>query len=187
MSDFKEKFDEYLDKQAEIHAADFQVQRNVVQSGYAFPMSASYRNDDPRYMLGIKGALQDENLCGEYCFFAPCEQLTEEKLDWYFEAGNTIRDALTEQSAPGHQFTMIGLVLCTEGFSPKLHRKVRRHSDIKRYKKTGTGWSEVRICVVDLADGAVYANADGDALKRRLTKGVPQTKPSIWAKLLGRA
>ena len=59
MSDFKEKFDEYLDKQAEIHAADFQVQRNVVQSGYAFPMSASYRNDDPRYMLGIKGALQN--------------------------------------------------------------------------------------------------------------------------------
>ena len=31
MSEFKEKFDEYLDKQAEIHAADFQVQRNVVQ------------------------------------------------------------------------------------------------------------------------------------------------------------
>ena len=44
----------------------------------------------------------------------------------------------------------------------------------------------MRICVVDLADVTVYANADGDALKRRLTQGVPQPKPSIWAKLFGR-
>ncbi|MDO5548824.1 MAG: hypothetical protein Q4F79_10095 [Eubacteriales bacterium] len=187
MSEWKEKVENYLQQQEEIHAADFAVKRNVVQSGYAFSMSASYRNDDPRYMLGIKGALENDNLCSEYCFFADCEELTAEKLDWYFTAGNEIRDALTEQGQSGHQFTMIGLVLCTENFPKNLHRKVRRHSDIKRYKKTGTGWSEVRICVVDLADGMIYANADGDALKRRLTQGVPQQKPSLWAKLLGRA
>jgi hypothetical protein len=187
MSEFHEKLARFLDQQEQIHAADFRVKRNVVQSGYVFAMSASYRNDDPRCMLGIKGALEEANLCSEYCFFAECEQLTEAKLNQYFEAGDQIRTTLTETDNPAHQFTMVGLVLCTENFSHDLIRKVRRHSDIKRYKKDGSSWSEVRICVVDLADGAIYANADGNALKRRLTQGVQKAKPSFWAKLLGRA
>lgn len=187
MSEFNEKFECYLEQQEALHAADFRIDRDVEQSGYPFAMSASYRNDNPRCMLGIKGALESDNLCSEYCFFTACEELTADKLDGYFAAGDKIRDALTEEGQPGHQFTMIGLVLCTQRFPQKLQRKLRRHSDIKRYKQTGTGWSEIRICVVDLADGMIYANADGNALKRRLTQGVPQPKPSIWAKLFGRA
>ena len=185
MSDFQERAAAYIDRLEELHAKDFRIQRDVEQSGYEFPLRVSYRNDDPRYLLGIRGSIGTDSLCSEYCFFTAWETLTADKLEEYFTACNTIRDELTEQRHPGHQFTMIGLVVCTEHFPKPLQRKLRRHTDIKRYKTDGTGWSEIRICVVDLADETIYPNADGESLKNRLTQGVPERHTGFFARLLG--
>lgn len=187
MSDFEQRFQEYLDQQEEQHKEEFRIQRNAFQSGYEFPMRVSYRNDDPSFFWGIKDLGRTDRLCSEYCYYASCEGMTVPQLEAYFQAGNKIRHALAEPTERGHTYTLIDLVLCTDAIPSDLRKKLRRHSDVIQYKdEAGTGWSEVRICVVDLNSGEIITNKDGGPLKNRLTGNLEEKRTSFFEKMFGR-
>lgn len=185
MSEFLWRFQNYINKQEELHREEFLVERDVRQAEHDFALKASFRNDDPRYMFGIKGALRTDSLCSEYCYFDSCEQITPQKLDEYFALADTLRDEVTEYMNAGHQYTMVGMVICTDRGAAEVKKKLRRYSAVKRYRAPGNGWSEIRVCVVDLPSGEVYANSDGEALKRRLTEGVQPKQKGFFSKLFG--
>lgn len=187
MSDFDQRFQEYLDQQEEQHKDEFRIQRNAFQSGYEFPMRVSYRNDDPSFFWGIKDLGRTDRLCSEYCYYASCQGMTVPQLEAYFQAGNKIRHALAEPTERGHTYTLIDLVLCTDAIPSDLRKKLRRHSDVIHYKdEAGTGWSEVRVCVVDLSTGEIVTNKDGGPLKNRLTGNLEEKRTSFFDKLFGR-
>lgn len=185
MSDFEPRFQAFLEKQKQLHQEEFQISTRGAAAGHRFPLLVSFRNNDRSYMMNIKGAPSNPNVCGEYCFYEPCETLTEDKLDEYLELSVAMRDELAEPDAEGHQYTMLGLVLCTDDFKPELEKKVKKFSKVLKYKEPQTGWSEVRLCVVDLKTNTVIANRDGKALKNRIENGVEKPRVGWFSKMLG--
>ncbi len=185
MSEFETRFASFLEQQKEIHKEDFHISNRSCAAGHAFPLMVSFRNTDRSYMMNIKGAPSNPNVCAEYCFYEPCQTLTEELLDVYLELAVAMRDELAEPDVEGHQYTMLGLVLCTEHLPVELEKKIRRFSKVLRYKEPQTGWSEVRLCVVDLANQKIVANKDGKALQNRIENGVEKAPRNWFAKLFG--
>lgn len=183
MSGFEERLDLYLERQEKLHAKGFQTERSAVQSGHEFAMLASYRNDDPRFLLGVPGTLRRDSLCSEYCFFESCEELTEERLNDLLELADRVRDELTDYRSPAHKYTMVGLVICTDTLAPKLKKQVQRFSSIKRYEPQGNGWSEIRLCAVELNTGEIACNKEGKALKHRLTSDEEKKPEGFFGRL----
>lgn len=170
MSDFEKSAQEFFNKAEKQYPAPFQVEFDYTCCDKVFPMMAGYENRDPRYLFGIKSSISQDTLCCEKCFFDSCEMLDEQKLDEYIALFKRLQDECVLCTDPTHEFTLISFVLCTQNVERKMEKKIKRIRDSRRYKKDKYGWSELRLCVVDLAQGKYICNHMGKAVVQCLTR-----------------
>lgn len=170
MESFKDRAETFLQQAEQKYPQPFAVSRDVSCGGRKFPMCAEYHKREDRYLLGIKGRIAKEGLCGEVCYFDCCETLDEQTMEQYAALFRQIHTEQVDAADPSHDYTLISFVLCTDHVSRPVQKKIRRLSDHRQYKNGAYGWSALRVCVVDLSDGKYYCNAMGDGLKNCLTR-----------------
>ena len=173
MKPFNQQACDFFEQQKAIHAGHFNLRQDIRQCGHQFPLCVSFCNTDPSYFMGIQSSISCQRICSEFCFFDSCESLTEDQLTSYFSLAEAIREELTDAAGPNHHYTMISLVLLTRQLSPDCRKILRRVSSVKRYQPPLSGWSEIRVCVVEADSGKSTCNGDGSALQERITKGIP--------------
>lgn len=172
MQEFAQQVETFLQRAERQYQPPFEVTHDVTYCGHRFAMLAGYTKRDDRYFMRIVGALKQEGLCGEQCFFDSCETLDEQAWEQYTALFGALQDALVPKDDPAHDFTLISFVLCTRGVDSRLRRKIKRFRDYRTYKtgKQEYGWSALRLCVVDVADDAYYCNDMGKAVVECLTR-----------------
>lgn len=173
MKPFNQQACDFFEQQKALHAGHFHLRQDIQQCGHNFPLCASFCNTDPSYFMGIQSSISCQRTCSEFCFFDSCESLTANQLTSYLSLAETIREELTDAADPNHHYTMISLVLLTRQLSPDCRKILRRFSSVKRYQPPLSGWSEIRVCVMESDSGQSICNRDGSALQERITKGIP--------------
>ncbi len=181
MQDFAQKAEEYLLRAEKQYQPPFETEYQVEYCGEVFPMVSQFQKREDRYMFGLKSGIATEGLCGEKCFFSCCETLDKAALDKYQALFRQIQDEQVPAADSAHDFTLISLVVCTQHVSRAMQRAIKRVNDYREYKKTGYGWSALRICVVDLEDGQYYYNPMGKAVMECLTRdGMPKPQKKLF-------
>ena len=172
MSEFETYAHEFLHKAEKQYPAPFQVEYDYTCCDKVFPMMAGYESRDPRYLFGIKSSISQDTICGEKCFFDICETLDEQKLEQYTALFKRLQDECVPCKEPAHEFTLISFVLCTNEVDRSIEKKIKRIRDSRRYKKDKYGWSELRLCVVDLSSNKYICNRMGKAVVECLTREI---------------
>ncbi len=172
MEEFDQQVQLFLQRAERQYQPPFVLKHDVACCGHRFAMAAGYTKRDERYFMGIAGALAQEGLCGEQCFFDSCETIDEQAWERYTVLFGALQDALVPKDDPAHDFTLISFVLCTRGVDSGLRRKIKRFRDYRNYKASRQeyGWSALRLCVFDVADGTYYCNDMGKAVVECLTR-----------------
>ena len=170
MNTFEQRAQAFLQQAEKQYPAPFCIEHDYVCCDRQFPMMAGYESRDPRYLFGIKSSLAQDTLCGEKCFFDCCESLDEQKLAQYTELFRNLQDTCVPCTDPTHEFTLISFVLCTDHVDKSIEKKIKRIRDSRRYKKEKYGWSELRLCVVDVSEQKYYCNRMGKAVVECLTR-----------------
>lgn len=78
---------------------------------------------------------------------------------------------------------MISLVVVSNALSSACRKKLRRYSSVMKYQTPLHGWSEIRICVVDITNGTVISSKDSTALKQRIVHGIAKEKTGFISQL----
>lgn len=175
MGEFEQRAEQFFQRAAQQYQSPFEIAYQVECCGKVFPMVAQYKQQETRYMWGIKSAIARDGLCGELCFFDRCEKLEDASLAQYVDVFRRIQDERVPCDNPGHDYTLISLVLCVDHVDRHMQRKIKKIRDDRQYKNGKYGWSVLRVCVVDLSEDQYYCNAMGKGIVECLTReSMPQ-------------
>lgn len=68
------------------------------------------------------------------------------------------------QADEDHGFTIISLTIATQNLDTKLHKAIHKMYNDVQYRGAQAGWSNIRVCVVDLATGKCVTDKCGAVL-----------------------
>ncbi|MFQ6831646.1 hypothetical protein, partial [Butyricicoccus pullicaecorum] len=70
-------------------------------------------------------------------------------------------------------FTLISVVLVCRECDPAALRRLRRYASEVNYRAPESGWSSIRLAVVDASSGKIHANRLGAPLVNLLRPALP--------------
>lgn len=150
---------EVLERLLAAHKAYFDVERDHEFAGRTFEGYAAFHSSASQYVLAKRAKLWETN-SHEYMFFTIEERLTCAHLDELVEFMKTraIDKVVLERD---HMNSFLTLVVITGDVEDGMARQVRRTSFRRNFMLGLKGWADLRLCVIALGDGEVYANAMG--------------------------
>lgn len=148
------------------HEAFFDVERDHVFAGRTFPGYAEFHSAASQYVL-VKRAKLWEAKSNEYLFFWSCARLTAPELGELVAFMKT--EALAKvQLVPDHMCSYLSLVVVADECEEGIGALVKSTRFRKNFALGLKGWADLRLAVVDLAAGRVYANTQGKPLVETL-------------------
>lgn len=148
------------------HEAWFDVERDHVFAGRTFPGYAEFHSAASQYVL-VKRAKLWEAKSDEYLFFWPTERLTAAELQ-DLVAFMTTEGLAKVQLGPSHMSSYLSMVIVTDSAEEGIERLVKTTRFRKNFALGFKGWADLRLAVVDLAAGRIYANNQGKPLVETL-------------------
>lgn len=158
--DFAEKFVSFRDKLEQTQDKAYKSQKNVMVEGRPVPLYSVLNINSERKMFGIM-KMGSVGHAHDFRFLFSEPKLTEEKLIEYFEYGKKIEETAVEADK-GHDFSMITIVLFCGQIDSAAAKAIKKANAEKKY---ASGWSSVRIGMVDLSTGKIFTNRLGDVVK----------------------
>lgn len=138
----------------------------VKKEGVTSPFAAEveFRSHSEKYML-VKSAKIGEIDSNEFVYFS-----TQENLDSFLlsELSNIAWKAGLERVEPyyGHRNSDVTLIVITENSSGDLKKASKKIRMSKNYKFGFYGYSNFKLCVLDLSLGKTYSNYQGSDIKK---------------------
>lgn len=148
------------------HEAWFDVERDHVFAGRTFPGYAEFHSAASQYVL-VKRVKLWEAKSDEYLFFWPTEHLTTAALQ-DLVAFMTTEGLAKVQLGPNHMSSYLSLVIVADSTEEGIERLVKTARFRKNFALGLKGWADLRLAVVDLAAGRIYANTQGKPLVETL-------------------
>lgn len=150
---------EVLERLLLAHEGYFDVERDHAFAGRTFEGYAEFHSTTSQYVLVKRAKLWEAN-SHEYLFFTLVNHLDEEGLD-ELVAFMKIEAIAKVTLGPDHMSSMLSLVIIADTVDAGIARRVRKTKFRKNFQMGLKGWADLRLCVISLADEAVYANAMG--------------------------
>lgn len=167
--DFPERFIALRDRIEAALEEQFERTHGVDCLGRIAALRADFHTSAQNRLFGIVPTGRTTH-CHEYRLLFAVPELSGEGLDDWWAYAVQLQHELVKPD-PTHEFSLVSLILATDGFDRASEKKLKRLSSEEHYEKTGaTGWSSVRLAVIDLPRGKVYANAMGSPLRDLLKK-----------------
>ncbi len=162
-----------LERLLAAHEAWFDVRRGHEVAGRPFAGFAEFHEHGEKYVLSKRAKLWEVS-SNEYIFFDVVDRLTVAGLDELvaFMKGEAL-PAVVKPHA-NHMFSNLSLVVVANAVDADVERAVRRIRFRKNFKWGLWGWSDLRVAVIDLANGQagrmgrVMTNAAGKTLRATL-------------------
>ena len=150
---------EVLDRLLAAHEAYFDVERDHAFAGRTFEGYAELHSSASQYVLVKRAKLWETN-SHEYLFFTLVDHLDAVSFDELVAFME--HEALGKVTlGPDHMNSFLSLVIIADTMDADLAHTVRKTRFRKNFQFGLKGWADLRVCVVCLADGTVYANAMG--------------------------
>lgn len=149
------------------HEVWFDVRRNFELDGRTFPGFAEFHEQGERYVLTKRAKLWEVSN-DEYIFFDTVDRLDESALAQDISYMKTSGLSLVDPNKPNRMSSDLSLVVIADTIDEGVDRAVRKVKFRKNFKFGITGWSDLRVAVVDLGTGnvgQVVTNAAGKRLR----------------------
>ena len=150
----------------------FNSMRNVSVEGRLTALHAWFDSDSEQKVLGvipIGGAMLHSH---EHRLLFSVPALDLGALDAWWDYAKGLQHTLV-RADPLHQFSIISLILVCGSCEGAALRRLRRLSSDVNYRPPATGWSTVRMAVVDASTGKVSTNRAGAPLAAILRQAQP--------------
>ena len=149
---------ELLERLLAAHAESFDIERDASFAGRNFDAHAQFRQDGERYVLTRRAKLWGISIF-EHLLFQRIDHLSEAVLEDLLTFMRT--EALEEID---HMTTYLSLVLIADSADEEALRTLKKTSFRKNFAFGLKGWTDLRLCAVDLARGKTVSNAQGKEL-----------------------
>lgn len=147
--------------------SNFSIERDITVLDRSLPMLAAYHNNSPKPFLFFAKSVVGSS-CHEYCYFDFAQTLDSAALSDYFDFFLKTHDYMVNPSERDHEFTFVSFIIFTEELSKDLQKQIKKFSLERKYKPPQSGWSSVRVAVIDSKNKKIYTNSMGSTLKDRL-------------------
>lgn len=159
------------------HQSFYDITRDYLFEGRTFPAFAEYHTYGEKYVLVKRAKLWEVNT-HDFMFFECVDELDEAHLaeDISFMQEKALRKV---DAGPNHMSSALSLAIIansTTEAARKLAKKTRFH---KEYRFGFRGWTDLRLCVVDLslpAKQGVVANNAAKQLKEAVASNLALIK-----------
>lgn len=161
--DFSSEFARLRDRIEKNVDSVFTTKQNTPVGGRMAALMSSFKAGNERKMLGMisTGSMAYAH---EYRLLFAQPVLDAQALeDWWGYALGLERTLV--QPGEDHSFTLISLVLACGEIDRAAQKKIKKLSCEKQYDGGKSGWSSLRLAVVDLAGRKILTNSSGDPLK----------------------
>ena len=170
IKDFPEQFIAYTRKLETTLPKEFSVKRMVDCCGRVAALYAAYSNQEQKKLMGIMPTGSVTH-CHEFRLVYAVPVFNMEALaDWWNFACKLQKDIVPVDNT--HEFSMVSLILVAGGAGWAAPRKLKGKSSEQVYEKPDSGWSSVRVALVDLQNNKIYASRMGAPLRELLGKTV---------------
>lgn len=173
----EDKRTDLLERILAAHQSFYDITRDYLFEGRTFPAFAEYHTYGEKYVLVKRAKLWEVNT-HDFMFFECVDELDEAHLaeDISFMQEKALRKV---DAGPNHMSSALSLVIIansTTEAARKLAKKTRFH---KEYRFGFRGWTDLRLCVVDLslpAKQGVVANNAAKQLKEAVASNLALIK-----------
>jgi hypothetical protein len=170
IKDFPEQFIAYTRKLETTLPKEFSVKRMVDCCGRVAALYAAYSNQEQKKLMGIMPTGSVTH-CHEFRLVYAVPVFNMEALaDWWNFACKLQKDIVPVDNT--HEFSMVSLILVAGQAEWSALRKLKGKSSEQVYEKPDSGWSSVRVALVDLQNNKIYASRMGAPLRELLGKTV---------------
>lgn len=166
---FSENFIDFVNRVEQSLPQQFTRARMVEHNGRVSALTAEYSVQEKKKLLGLMPAGAVSH-CHEFRMVYAAPEMTPEALEDWWEFARGVQNEIVPAD-PLHEFSMISLILVAGMVDKAVVRKLKGKVSELHYASPNTGWSSVRIALVDLSTGKSYANRMGAPL-RDLVKGL---------------
>lgn len=148
-----------LDRLLLAHEAYFDIERDHAFAGRIFPGYAELHSSSSQYVL-VKRAKLWETSSHEYMFFTLTKHLDARELDELvgFMTNEALEKVVLDKD---HMNSYLTLVVVAESIDEGIGGLVKKTRFRKNFSFGLKGWVDLRLCVIDLERGTIYANAPG--------------------------
>lgn len=173
------------------HEAWYDVTRDAQVYGRRFAGLAAFHQHGERYVLSRRAKLWGV-ATHEYVLFDDVDALDAAALSDYLDFMRTRAVELVDPDEPDHMSTNLGLVLVAGRADPEALRLARSTRWRKNYRLGLSGWSDLRVAVVDLSgqgERRVVTNAAGKGMRATIGSalgGTAQAGPARGGTRKGR-
>lgn len=163
MTNFPERFIALRDKIEASLAPQFTHAHAVDCGGRVAALRAEYHANEPRKLMGIMPTGHKTH-CHEFrMLFSVPEMTSDAFADWWDFA-----EKLQQQIVPVdplHEFTMVSIILVSDTVDKDVIRALKKKKYEPRYEEPNSGWSSLRMALVDLGARKIHANPMGGPLR----------------------
>lgn len=158
--DFAEKFVSFRDRFESSQDAAYQSQKNITVEGKVVSLYSALNHDSQRKLFGIM-KLGTVGHAHDFRFLFGEPNLSPEKLLEYYEYGKKIQQTAVNPDK-AHDFSLITVIVACGEIDKAALSKIKKLNSEKQY---ASGWSSLRIGLIDLSSGKIHTNRLGDAVK----------------------
>lgn len=158
----------YLEAFQEDMNRHFHLIPNAEYHDRHFPLYAVMQIEETATLLQRNGK---SAMSYEFCYFDVCDQLDSKAVEYYCGILEDMASCYVPWNDHSHSFSMLSMVVLTNGAPDKaLTKQIRKykHEEKKKKPEDGYGWCSGRLCIVDMQTGTCYTNRHGSALGNRV-------------------
>ena len=171
---------ERLDKLLNAYSHQYDIDRDVIVDGGAFPATAFYHLRDENYLISKQHVLSAVEQY-EYVYFFLTDHLDADTLRAQIELSK--KSGLSHvKPHKEHMFSYVTLVVLANTVDPEAKRLIRHTRLRKNYRFTLYGWMEYHVAAMECNTNSFFSNPAGRGARKNLERNFPLQKTNEGSK-----
>lgn len=166
VENFPQAFVALCDKIEASLPKQFACARMVPHNGRIAAVSAEFSATEKKKLMGLMPTKQVTH-CHEFRLVYAVPSMDVKALEEWWEFARGVQKEIVPAD-PMHEFSMVSLIFVAGQVEPAAARKLKSRASELRYAAPKSGWSSVRVALVDLEKRKISVNRMGGPLRELL-------------------
>lgn len=168
LPNFSESFVEFCNRVEQSLPAQFTCARMTEYNGRIAALAAEFSTSEKKKLMGLMPTKQVTH-CHEFRLVYAVPVMDLATLEEWWEFARQLQREIVPAD-PTHEFSMVSLILVAGEVDPAAAKKLKNRASELRYSAPASGWSSVRVALVDLSHRKIHVNRMGGPLRDLIKK-----------------
>ncbi len=161
---FSETFVEFCNQVERTLPKQFSCARMIEHNGRVAALSAEFSTSEKKKLMGLMPTKQVTH-CHEFRMIYAVPMMDLPALEEWWQFACDVQKEIVPAD-PMHEFSMVSLIFVSGQVDPVVAKKLKNKANELRYHAPkSSGWSSLRVALVDLDRHKIYVNRMGGPLR----------------------